>query len=53
MTAYNTIKADALLVEMAEDTPPFLLDVRTAAELEESDTSKAQLTSRRIIGSAH
>ena len=36
MTAYNTIKADALLVEMAEDTPPFLLDVRTAAELEES-----------------
>ena len=36
MKAYNTIKADALLVEMAEDTPPFLLDVRTTAELEES-----------------
>ena len=36
MTAYNTIKADALLVEMAEDTPPFILDVRTTAELEES-----------------
>ena len=36
MAGYNTIKADALLVEMAEDAPPFLLDVRTAAELEES-----------------
>jgi len=36
MTAYNTIKADALLEEMAEDTPPFILDVRSAAELEES-----------------
>ncbi|MEN8172703.1 MAG: rhodanese-like domain-containing protein [Chloroflexota bacterium] len=36
MEGYNTIKADALLVEMAEDTPPFLLDVRSAAELEES-----------------
>ena len=36
MSAYNTIKADALLVEIAEDTPPFLLDVRTTAELEES-----------------
>ncbi len=35
MEGYNTIKADALLLEMAEDTPPFLLDVRTAAELEE------------------
>jgi len=36
MVGYNTIKADALLVEMAEDTPPFILDVRSAAELEES-----------------
>ena len=26
----------ALLVELVEDTPPFLLDVRTAAELEEN-----------------
>lgn len=36
MSGYNTVKADALLVEMAEDTPPFLLDVRTTAELEEN-----------------
>lgn len=36
MEGYNTVKADALLVEMAEDTPPFLLDVRTTAELEDS-----------------
>jgi rhodanese-related sulfurtransferase/predicted small lipoprotein YifL len=36
MTGYNTVKADALMVEMAEDTPPFLLDVRSAAELEEN-----------------
>ncbi len=36
MVGYNTIKADALLLEMAEDTPPFILDVRSAAELEES-----------------
>ena len=35
MTAYNTIKADGLLVELAEDKPPFLLDVRTAEELAE------------------
>ena len=35
MSGYNTIKADALLVEMAEDRPPFLLDVRTAEELAE------------------
>lgn len=35
MVSYNTVKADALLVEMAEDTPPFLLDVRTTGELEE------------------
>ena len=36
MTGYNTVKADGLLVELAEDAPPFLLDVRSAAELEES-----------------
>jgi rhodanese-related sulfurtransferase len=36
MTGYNTVKADDLLVELAEDTPPFLLDVRSAAELEEN-----------------
>ncbi len=35
MVGYNTVKADALLVEMAEDAPPFLLDVRTTGELEE------------------
>ncbi len=35
MVGYNTVKAPDLLVEMAEDTPPFLLDVRSAAELEE------------------
>jgi len=36
MSGYNTIKADGLLVELAEDQPPFLLDVRSAAELEEN-----------------
>ncbi len=36
MTAYNTIKTDGLLAEMIEDEPPFILDVRTTAELEES-----------------
>ncbi len=36
MAGYNTVKADALMVEIAEDTPPFLLDVRTTAELEEN-----------------
>ncbi|MEW5828237.1 MAG: rhodanese-like domain-containing protein [Chloroflexota bacterium] len=36
MTGYNTVKADALLVEMAEDNPPFILDVRTAEEVQES-----------------
>jgi rhodanese-related sulfurtransferase len=36
MSKYNTVKADALLVEMAEDNPPFLLDIRTADELAES-----------------
>jgi rhodanese-related sulfurtransferase len=35
MSSYNTVKADALLVEMAEDKPPFLLDVRTADEVAE------------------
>ena len=35
MAGYNTIKAPDLLVEMVEDTPPFILDVRSAAELEE------------------
>jgi len=36
MTGYNTVKADGLLVELAEDTPPFLLDVRSAEELQEN-----------------
>ena len=36
MVGYNTVKADGLLVELAEDKPPFLLDVRSAAELEEN-----------------
>lgn len=36
MVKYNTVKADDLLVEMAEDVPPFLLDVRTTPELEEN-----------------
>jgi rhodanese-related sulfurtransferase len=36
MVKYNTVKADGLLVEMAEDAPPFLLDVRTTGELEEN-----------------
>lgn len=35
MAAYNTIKADELLVELAEDTPPFLLDVRSLEEVTE------------------
>ena len=35
MVGYNTVKAEDLLVEMASDAPPFLLDVRTTAELEE------------------
>ncbi len=35
MVGYNTAKADTLLLELVEDTPPFLLDVRSAAELEE------------------
>ena len=36
MAGYNTIKADGLLVELAEDNAPFLLDVRSTAELEEN-----------------
>jgi rhodanese-related sulfurtransferase len=35
MTGYNAIKADALLVELAEDKPPFLLDVRSVEEVQE------------------
>ena len=35
MEKYNTTNADALLTTMAEDQPPFLLDVRTTVELEE------------------
>ena len=36
MVGYNALKsADDLLVEMGEDTPPFVLDVRTLEELEE------------------
>jgi len=36
MVGYNKIKtADILLAEMSEDTPPFVLDVRSAAELED------------------
>ena len=36
MKAYNTVKPDALLAELVEDTPPFLLDVRTTAEVEKA-----------------
>jgi rhodanese-related sulfurtransferase len=36
MKGYNTIKADDLLVAMAEDNPPFILDVRSAEEVTES-----------------
>ena len=36
MQKYNTISADDLLVEMTEDQPPFLLDVRRTEEVEES-----------------
>ena len=35
MAGYNTIKADALLEELASDTPPFLLDVRSEEEVSE------------------
>ena len=34
MEAYNTITLDALNMMLAEDPPPFLLDVREASELE-------------------
>jgi len=37
MSGYNTVKtADALLAEMVEDTPPFILDVRTLDEVAET-----------------
>ncbi len=36
MEGYNTIKADGLITELIEDTPPYILDVRTIAELEEN-----------------
>ena len=36
MKGYNAVKADDLLAEMAEDNPPFLLDVRTLEEVQES-----------------
>jgi len=36
MEGYNTIFADGLLAEMVEDTPPFIVDVRTTSEVEES-----------------
>ena len=39
MVAYNTIKMDALAAELLDEPPPFLLDVRTAGELEENGTS--------------
>jgi len=35
MEAYNTTKMDAVNEALAEDQPPFLLDVRTTPELEE------------------
>ncbi len=44
MVAYNTIKADGLMEELVSDTPPFLLDVRTTAEVEEQG---------HITGAAH
>ncbi len=34
MQGYNSIQPDALNLMLAEDTPPFLLDVRETAELE-------------------
>jgi rhodanese-related sulfurtransferase len=36
MVSYNTIKMDDLAVELLEEPPLFLLDVRTAGELEEN-----------------
>jgi rhodanese-related sulfurtransferase len=35
MEGYNTINADGLLEQMVTDEPPFILDVRTTAEVEE------------------
>ena len=35
MTGFDAVKADALMVELAEDKPPFLLDVRTVDEVKE------------------
>ncbi len=35
MEGYNTIKADGLMEQMVADEPPFILDVRTTAEVEE------------------
>ncbi len=35
MAGYNTINADTLLLEMVEDTPPFILDVRSVEEVTE------------------
>ena len=35
MEGYNTLKADGLMAEMIEDTPPFILDVRSYEEVEE------------------
>jgi rhodanese-related sulfurtransferase len=36
MEAYNTTKMDSVNESLAEDQPPFLLDVRTTPELEEN-----------------
>jgi rhodanese-related sulfurtransferase len=36
MEAYNTIDADGLFETMVVDEPPFILDVRTTAEVEEN-----------------
>ena len=36
MSKYNTIKMDGLMEEMAEDQPPFIIDVRTKEEVEKS-----------------
>lgn len=48
MVAYNTINADALLTAMAEDQPPFLLDVRTSGEVEENGHIESAILSRLI-----
>jgi len=36
MVGYNAVKADALLVELAEDKPPFLLDVRSVEKVQKN-----------------